>query len=170
MHDEHFQSQVYLWFFILRSITRLAYQPPLEEENDFLPLQEGAVHRHTFSVKEGFTSEKQFAVEGFFGSVDTVLMIHHNTLIAMRLREVAKRRCVEMLASLLQDYDWDVLVYTRPLLRFLNSWGSWGRVRHSDDDEASRNVLISRGVTYMSENRRKSVGVMRLQGLIGWCV
>ena len=84
MHSEHFQSQVYLWFFILRSLTRLAYQPPLEEENAFLPL------------------------------------IHHNTLIALRLREVAKRRCVEMLASLLQDYDWDVLVYARPLLRFLN--------------------------------------------------
>ena len=59
-------------------------------------------------------------MEGFFGSVDAVTMIHHNTLIALRLREVAKRRCVEMLASLLQDYDWDVLVYARPLLRFLN--------------------------------------------------
>ena len=41
-------------------------------------------------------------------------------MIALCLREVAKRRCVEMLASLLQDYDWDVLVYARPLLRFLN--------------------------------------------------
>ena len=120
MHSEHFQSQVYLWFFILRSLTRLAYQPPLEEEHAFLPLLPGTVHRHAFAVKEGFASEKQFAVEGFFGSVDAVTMIHHNTLIALRLREVAKRRCVEMLASLLQDYDWDVLVYARPLLRFLN--------------------------------------------------
>ena len=114
MHGEHFQSQVYLWFFILRTLTRLAYQPPLEEENAFLPLLPGTVHRHAFAVKEGFASEKQFAVEGFFGSVDAV------TMIPLRLREVAKRRCVEMLASLLQDYDWDVLVYARPLLRFLN--------------------------------------------------
>ena len=41
-------------------------------------------------------------------------------------------------------------------------------MRRSDDDEASRNVLISRGVTYMGENRWKSVGVMRIQGLMGW--
>ena len=106
MHDEHFQSQVYLWFFILRSLTRLAYQPPLEEENAFLPLLPGTVHRHAFAVKEGFASEKQFAVEGFFGSVDAVTMIHHNTRIALRLREVAKRRCVESILRPRESSAW----------------------------------------------------------------
>ena len=41
-------------------------------------------------------------------------------------------------------------------------------MRRSDADEASRDVLISRGVTYMNENRWKSVGVMKLQAWIEW--
>mgnify|MGYP000006784263 FL=1 len=159
---------MYLWFFVLRAVTRLAFQPPLEEENEFIPVLENQVYRHEFVVKEGFREEKEFAVKGFFGKAEAVSVLHDNTLIAMRMKELAKTKCVKMLVSLLQDYDWDVLVYARPILRFLNQWGSGCGLRCSDADEASRDVLISRGVTYMSENRWKSVGVMKLQGWIEW--
>lgn len=38
----------------------------------------------------------------------------------------------------------------------------------SDNDENSRSVLASKGVTYITENKKKTVGVMKLQGLIEW--
>ena len=38
----------------------------------------------------------------------------------------------------------------------------------SDSDESSRSVLTSKGVTYITENKKKTVGVMKLQGLIEW--
>ena len=42
------------------------------------------------------------------------------------------------------------------------------RVICSDSDESSRAALTSSGVTYITENKRKTVGVIKLQSLMEW--
>ena len=42
------------------------------------------------------------------------------------------------------------------------------RVSASDSDESSRAALTSSGVTYITENKRKTVGVIKLQSLMEW--
>lgn len=73
-----------------------------------------------------------------------------------------------MLISLLEEYDWSLLHFSTQVLTVLNKCVSVRRVICSDSDESSRAALTSSGVTYITENKRKTVGVIKLQSLMEW--
>lgn len=92
MEKEHYQSQVYLWFFVLRSITRLTFLPPTEEEAEFLPALPNCLWRHEYQINNGYLKEKVFAVEGFWNREDGIEVLHDDVLISTPLREMTEPR------------------------------------------------------------------------------
>ena len=92
MDHEHLSSQAYLWFFVLRSISRLSFLPPLEVEPSFLPLVPNTVWRHRYSILNGFVADKQYAAEEFFGKSEGVDLVHHGMIQAVRLKELCEQR------------------------------------------------------------------------------
>lgn len=92
MDHEHLSSQAYLWFFILRSISRFSFLPPSEDEPNFLPLVNNTVWRHRYSILNGFVADKQVAAEEFFGKSEGVDLVHHGMLQAVRPKELCEQR------------------------------------------------------------------------------
>ena len=92
MEHEHYQSQIYLWFFVLRSITRLTFLPPTEEEAEYLPALPNSLWRHDYQIKNGYLKEKVFAVEGFWNREDGIEVVHHDVLISTSLREMTESK------------------------------------------------------------------------------
>ena len=92
MENEHFSSQLFLWLFVLRTVTRLAFLPPAEEEADYLPALPGKLWRHDYVVRDGFFKEKAYAVDRFWAREDGVDIVHNDLLIATPLKEMTSTR------------------------------------------------------------------------------
>lgn len=130
MEDEHYSSQLFLWLFVLRTVTRLAFLPPAEEEADYLPALPGKLWRHDYIVRDGFFKEKAYAVDRFWSREDGVDVVHNDLLIATPLKEMTSTRVgafcsihmqnLRMLISLLEEYDWSLLHFSTQVLTVLN--------------------------------------------------
>lgn len=92
IQNEHFPTQVYLWYYALKTLTKLAFQPPTEDENRYIPLSPKTVWRHQYSIQDGMSVEKEFALKSFFGKSESVDLIHHNLILPVRLRECTNSR------------------------------------------------------------------------------
>lgn len=90
--NEHFPTQVYLWYYILKTVTKLAFQPPTEEEDSYLPLLPQTVWRHDYVIQDNQLIEKEFALKSFFGKNETADVIHHDLIQAVRLRDCTNPR------------------------------------------------------------------------------
>ena len=72
-----------------------------------------------------------------------------------------------MLLSLLQEYDWTVMQYAENILHFIKKYYLlYVSLISSDSDESSRTILTNRGITYLTENRRKIIGIMTIQSYL----
>ena len=72
-----------------------------------------------------------------------------------------------MLLSLLQEYDWTVMQYSENILHFIKKYYLlYVSLISSDSDESSRTILTNRGITYLTENRRKIIGIMTIQSYL----
>ena len=130
MEDEHYSSQHFLWLYVLRTVTRLAFLPPAEEEADYLPALPGKLWRHDYIVRDGFFKEKAYAVDRFWSREDGVDVVHNDLLIATPLKEMTSTRVgafcsihmqnLRMLISLLEEYDWSLLHFSTQVLTVLN--------------------------------------------------
>lgn len=94
MDHEHYSSQVYLWLFILRTISRFSFLPPVEVEPEFLPLVPNTVWRHDYVIQNGMPTEKEYSAKEFFGKCDGVDVIHHGMIQAVRLKELVQKRVI----------------------------------------------------------------------------
>lgn len=92
MQNEHYPSQLHLWLFVLRTVTRLAFQPPTEEEVDFLPALPDRVWRHDYTIRNGFLREKRFAIESFSDNENGLEVLHNGVLLSSRLRAMTQPR------------------------------------------------------------------------------
>lgn len=90
--NEHYPTQVYLWYYALKTLTKLAFQPPTEEEDIFLPLQPNTVWRHDYSIQDNQFVEKEFALQNFFKKIDGVESIHHNLIQSVHLHDCTNPR------------------------------------------------------------------------------
>ena len=90
--NEHYPTQVYLWYYALKTITKVAFQPPTEEEDEFIPLQPHSLWRHDYTVQNHQLIKKKFALERFFGRNESADFIHHDLIIPLRLRECTNKR------------------------------------------------------------------------------
>lgn len=90
--NEHYPTQVYLWYYALKTITKMAFQPPTEEEDEFIPLQPQTVWRHDYPIQDNQQLQKRFALDRFFGRNESADCIHHDLIIPVRMKECTSKR------------------------------------------------------------------------------
>ena len=113
--NEHYPTQVYLWYYALKTITKLAFQPPTEEEDTFLPLQSNTVWRHEYSIQENQYIEKEFALKHFFGKNDTADVIHHDLIQAVHLSDCINPRVFSFIFIIVYSIgnEYVIIIITR---------------------------------------------------------
>lgn len=100
MENEHYSSQVYLWLFVLRTVTRLTFLPPIQEEDEYLPGLPNTLHRHQYQIERGFVDEKKYAIDNFIQKEEGVEVIHDGVLPSSSLREISREKVCTLLDSI----------------------------------------------------------------------
>ena len=75
---------------VLRSITRLTFLPPIQEEDEYLPALPHSFHRHDYIVKNGFVDEKGYAVDHLVAKAYGIEVIHDGVLPDASLADMSK--------------------------------------------------------------------------------